>query len=442
MADLSPSQAMLHIKSRRLLMITFHYPPSNSSSGGLRPLKFGKYLAELGWESSVLTVPTQCHESVDAALLREIPQSVRVHHASCFDTKKKLSIAGKYPGFLAVPDRFVSWLPFGVWTALRAIRREGITALYSTSPIPTAHLIALTVKRMTGLPWVADFRDPWVETEGSEVYGPLRQRFELWLERRVVIGADRVVVTTPEFKQYLLHRYGRSIGDKICVVYNGYDEEDLQDLTPETDDPERFTLLHAGLLDPHYRNPLPILHALRQCLDGASLPADTRVTFIGGGTYADQVLPGAVGELRLTPNVEVVGRMPYRRALARQAGASALLLMQGGDDTWMLIPAKAFEYLRTGRLILTTAPADSATGRLVREFDGTFLASPDDPKDIARSLTALYQVWSQGVRHVKRDSVARLNRRATAAELASILDAMTNVAAPAPSRVAAASRVE
>jgi glycosyltransferase involved in cell wall biosynthesis len=430
--------ATLETRSRRLLMITFHYPPSNSSSGGLRPLKFGKYLAELGWESSVLTVPAQCHESVDAALLRDVPQRVRVHHAFCFDTKKTLAIAGKYPGFLAVPDRYVSWLPFGVCAGLEVVRREGIDALYSTSPIPTAHLIALILKKLTGLPWVADFRDPWVETEGSEVYGPLRQRFELWLERRVIVGADRVVVTTPEFGQYLRNRYGRSVGDKISVVYNGYDEEDLHDLTPEIDGPERFTLLHAGLLDPHYRNPLPILRGLRQCLDRQLLPPNTRVTFVGGGAYANQTLPQAIRELRLADNVEVVGRMPYRQALAKQAGASALLLMQGGDDTWMLVPAKAFEYLRTGRLILTAAPADGATARLVGEFEGTFLTRPDDPEDIARSLTALYQAWVAGVRHVERGGLSRLSRRAAAGELAAVLDAMATVTEPLPGAVAAA----
>jgi glycosyltransferase involved in cell wall biosynthesis len=427
---------------RHLLLVTFHYPPSNTSSGGLRPLKFGKYLPQFGWDTSVLTVPAECHESVDPALVGEIPRSVRVHRAFCFDTKRKLAIAGKYPGFIAVPDRYISWLPFGVVKALRVIRGDGISALCSTSPIPTAHLIALIVKKMTKLPWVADFRDPWVETEGSEVYGPLRQRFELWLERQVITGADRVVVTTPEFGQYLEKRYGRSIEGKICVVYNGYDEEDLQDLTPDSDDPERFTILHAGLLDPHYRNPLPILRALRHCLDRELLPARARVTFIGGGAYANEALPKAIAELRLSDNVELVGRIPYRQALAKQAGASALLLMQGGDDTWMLIPAKAFEYLRTGRLILATAPADSATGRLVSEFDGTFLAKPDDADDIAHSLTALYQAWRGGLCQVERAGVTRLSRRSTAAELATVLDAITVARVPVVRAVATASGPE
>ena len=40
----------------------------------------------------------------------------------------------------------------------RILARERIDAIWSTSPIATAQLIGLTLGRVTGLPWIADFR--------------------------------------------------------------------------------------------------------------------------------------------------------------------------------------------------------------------------------------------------------------------------------------------
>ena len=410
----------------RALLITFHYPPSNTSSGGLRPLKFGKYLPEFGWSSSVLTVPMHCYDSVDLGMLEQIPPGVRVHRARCYDVKKALAIRGRYPGFLAVPDRYLSWLPFAVRRGMRIIREEGVRTLYSTSPIPTSHLIAVALKRLTGLPWVADFRDPWVETEGSEVYGPVRQTVELWLERLVVGYADRVLTTTRELGDYLRQRYGNGAGAKIEAIYNGYDEDDFAGAGHGAHDSSRFSVVHAGLLDPSYRNPIPFLHAVRRCIDDSDLPADVVVRLIGAADSSCRPdVEAAVRRLRLDDVVQISGRVPYREALDALSGAGALLLLQGGDDTRALIPAKAYEYLRSGRLVLALAPAESATIGLVSDFPGTFTAEIDDVDRIARALTATYGAWAQQQRTYDRSSGLRqYSRRAGARQLAAALDAL------------------
>jgi len=440
-AGASPANALtdaVPAVRRKLLMITFYYPPSNTSSGGLRPLKFGKFLPEFGWDCAVLTARPEAHDQIDPLSVQQIPPAVEVHRAFCVDTKKALAIRGRYPGFLAVPDRYVSWLLFGVREALRLVRREGIDALYSTSPIPTAHLIALVVKAITKLPWVADFRDPWVETEGSEVHGPLRQSVELALERRVIRSADQVVVTTREFGDWLCIRYGEAIRGKIAAVYNGYDEDDFRSAPVRGATGDCFTLVHAGLLDPHYRNPAPILQAVRQCLDAGRLPPTMRLDLAGGGELPfSGEFQQLVMDLKLQNTVRALHRVPYQEALAMQFGASALLLLQGGDDTKTLIPAKAFEYLRSGRLIVTATPADSATARLMREFEGSFVAEPGDVDGIARQLAATYDLWCSGCRSVNRTDggLAAYSRRSGTAKLAQVLNRMIDSATAADERV-------
>lgn len=413
-----------HSPRRQLLLVTFHYPPSNSSSGGLRPLTFSRYLHDFGWGVTVLTVPAHCHESTDPALLDLVPPWVQVHRPRCYDSKRVFAIRGRYPQALAIPDRFVSWVPFAVRAGREIVRRQAIDAVLSTSPIPSAHLVALGITAGRRLPWIADFRDPWVETEGNEVYGPLRQRAELALERAVIRRADIVMATTPELGTYLRDRYPRLAADKIRAVYNGFEEGDFVDLTPQQTEAS-FAIVHAGLLDPHYRNPAPFLRAFRACLDSGVLPRDARAVFLGAGPWAaGGGLTDIITTLGLTDAVRIEPRVPYRAALARLAGASSLFLLQGGDDTRMLIPAKAFEYLRTGRLILTGAPPSSATGRLAAAFSGTFVAAPDDTQALTHALESLVSAWRAGHGEVDRsaEGLMRYSRRSAAGALAEILE--------------------
>ncbi len=139
------------IERRRVLMVAFHYPPANTP-GALRALKFSKYLGERGWDTSVLTVPATCCATPDAALLEQIPSTTRVYRVPCFDSKAVFAVRGKYPAFVEIPDRYLSWLPLALRRALRIIREDGVQTVFSTSPIPTAHLVALGIKLATRVP--------------------------------------------------------------------------------------------------------------------------------------------------------------------------------------------------------------------------------------------------------------------------------------------------
>ena len=192
--------------------------------------------------------------------------------------------------------------------------------------------------------------------------------------------------------------------------------------------PSTFTLTHAGVLYRDTRYPLTFLKAVRRCLDSGTLPRDTRVDFIGAGDLvASQRFAQIVTDLRLQDVIHTRERIPYRQALRLMMDSSALLLLQGGESTRTLVPTKAFEYLRTGRPILSLAPADSATSRVLREFPAVFTANPDDGTEIAASLAALLEMWMNGPRVIDRTSngLARYSRRSAARHLAHVLDAVT-----------------
>ena len=144
-------------------MVAYHYPPIHESSGVQRTLAFSHYLRDHGWDSIILTVKPRTYQAVDDSFRNEVEEGITVKRTFALDAGRDLAIRGRYPGILAVPDRWVSWWGTAVPAAMRLIREFRPQAIWSTYPIATAHLIALTVQRISNLPWIADFRDLMTE---------------------------------------------------------------------------------------------------------------------------------------------------------------------------------------------------------------------------------------------------------------------------------------
>src|SRR5690606_29328565 len=116
-----------------------------------------------------------------------------VTRSFALDTRRHLSIRGRYPKLLAIPDRWQSWIPAGIATGLRVLRHRRPAAILSTYPIASALVIGRALHRRTGLPWIADLRDPMVFGDYPEPTGRLRRAYQQ-LERTVFAEANAVVL--------------------------------------------------------------------------------------------------------------------------------------------------------------------------------------------------------------------------------------------------------
>jgi glycosyltransferase involved in cell wall biosynthesis len=404
-------------------MVAYHYPPEGGSSGVLRTLKFSKYLPEYGWQPHVLTLRESFYAVRDDRLLLDIPEEVRVHRTFGIDTVRHLGFRGRHLALLAIPDRLVGWIPFAVARGLRVIGREGIDALYSTCPAPSAHLIAWLLHRITGVPWLADYRDPWIEEGIFPKPGTLRYKFESSLEAKVIRDCTYMIATTPHLAREFANRYPYFNEKRFRVVFNGYDEADFTGLNGSSW-PKQFEIIHAGLLSRSYRNPFGFLEVVSELLKKGLLPpALLRISFIGSGSWADsdEFRRGIEG-LGLEQIVKIENRVSHREALERMASAAVLLLMQASDDTRALIPAKAFEYLRVGRPILSlTLPG--ATAELLQDVVNCFTVDPSDRQSLAAALLALHRSWSDRcVTAVVARHLDRYERRNLTRELSNVLN--------------------
>lgn len=408
--------------SKRVLMVGFHFPPSSLSSGHLRMLGFAKYLPGFGWEPLVLSATQGAYEQVDMASVRSIPATCRVYRAPALDVKRHLGIRGRYPSFLAQPDRWVSWWPAAVWRGLHLIRRHRVSAIWSTYPIMTSHCVAHTLHRLTGLPWVADFRDPVSVSVAGQVDGIIRSQMR-W-EHRVVSHAARTVFTTPGAMQLYAEQYpGLARQGRLVVIENGYDEDSFAGLVTGCRTPAGtpIVLVHSGVLYPEGRNPLPFLTALARLRAAGEIAADTlQVVLRASGSEA--IYARELQRLGLQDIVDLAPSVSNREALAEQAMADGLLLFQGAPYDRQ-IPAKAYEYLRTGRPIFALVGERGDTAALLRRTGGAELAPSDDTDAIENGLRKfLGDVRAGEASPARSEAVALCSRRTGASTLARVLD--------------------
>lgn len=424
--------------ANRVLMIAYHYPPFGGSSGSQRTLSFSRHLAEYGWQPVVLTVHPRAYPEQDADQLEQIPASVAVKRAFGLDTARHLSIAGRYFQTMALPDRWVSWalsaIPLGMWL----IRKYRPRVLWSTYPIATAHLIGLALHRLSGIPWVADFRDPMIEgdpTSGQRWPAhPSIWNAREWIERRVVRECSRAVFVAPKALRTCSERYPDVSSSRWALICNGFDETAFlkaEKLAAKPDlNRERILLLHSGFLYPGGdRDPRAFFSAVAQLRNRGFISASNLRVLLRASGFESQYRE-QVAKLGLKDIVFFEPAIPYVDALAEMLGADGLLLFQGRDSN-SAIPAKYYEYLRARRPILALADAEGDTAHEMQKAKAGLIVPLDQPEQIAAGL---FQFLSQ-IRESKamlpaESEIQSHSRQSKAIALARLFDTVVNGNSP------------
>lgn len=422
---------------RRALLIAFHFPPFQGSSGLQRTLSFCRHLPHHGWVPSVLTVDPRAYVQAGRDQVGDVPDGVTVRRAFALDAARHLSVRGRYLQATALPDRWVSWVPAGVVEGLRLIRQQRPDVLWSTYPIATAHLIGWALHRITGLPWVADFRDPMVETieRTGEQFprDPAVRRARLRVERLVARRATCAVFCTDSARTIFTARYPQVQAARTAVIENGFDEAIFSEVEPAVPMPgpaasRPLALLHSGVLYRSTdRSPEGLFDALRLLLDeGRLAPDEVRIVLRASGNDAEYA--EMIATRRLQALVRLAPQVGYREALAEMFAADALLLFQGYTSN-PAIPAKAYEYLRTRRPIFALVDSEGETARLVGRLGAGRIAPMDDARQIAESLAGLLaDLRSGAIRPLADEVIQAHSREHRSAELARLFDDVTGAA--------------
>jgi glycosyltransferase involved in cell wall biosynthesis len=410
----------------RVLIVAYDFPP-HAAIGTLRTLRLVRHLCDEGWGVTVLTGSPGTYlpgTPVDAKLELQVPDTVRVLRArtlrgfdalvnaaggtrqsrasavastSSVDARdppiaasgRLLRAKNLVDAALSIPDKESGWIAPATLLGLRHILAGRPDILYSSAPPWSGQAVALMLARLSGRPWVADFRDPWSRAPWRDWQRPFRQRAAAALERRVINRADAVLFVTnanlAEFSTF----YGPAAAHRFHMVPNGCDPAEFEGIEPlPPRDP--FVLLHAGSIYGG-RNPGPILDAIASAMHRGSLDRTSfRLRLLGD---VSQVLKSECSRLGIGDVVEFAPRVARAESLRELRSASALLLVQTG--TTVSIPGKAYEYLAAGRPILALSE-EGETADLVRASGIGVSVRPGAPLDQIESALLSVVALAQG----------------------------------------------
>lgn len=448
-------------REKRLLIVTYHFPPSNVT-GTFRLLGFIRHLDRLGWRCAVVTVRDPKGDPTDPSLLERVPAGTSVvrtsapdllklatgvlprargrrappsgsrdSEAKALDDRSPLDYLSR---LLVTPDPKIGWIPFAARATLALARSFKPQALLSSGPPWSAHRAALRVSRRLGLPWVADFRDPWAVSPFVEIPYPSLERRNARLEAEVVREASLVLCNTEPLEESFRRRYPAEPGSKFVTLTNGYDPEDFDGVKPVGNDAGKMRLLHAGVLYGK-RDPRGLLDALVAIRDRhPEVARETEALFVGFLREERFDMEDVAAAWGLTGIVRGIGNLGHRDALSLMLGAEALLVLGlTGGAPEAQVPAKVYEYFGAGRFILSLSHPDGAIAHILARSGRPHRVVPfDDAEAIRRAIVDLHarflrgDLRADGAGAAEVAPVAEFTRAALAARLAASIETLAS----------------
>ena len=408
----------------RVLIITYYWPPT-AGSGVQRWLKMSKYLPQYGWQPVIYTPENPEAGMTDESLLRDIAPEAEVIKRPILEpyavfnalTGNKGKNSGKAStgsgavnpinavghksplmrlslwlrANVFVPDPRFLWIRPSVRFLKQYLREHPVDAIVSTGPPHSMHLIARALHRSTGIPWTADFRDPWTRIFYFK-HLPLtrrsRKRYAA-MELSVLREADHVVAVTDNMVRDFLDELGPGQQDKgkFHVIENGYDEADFTGITA-AELPAGFNLVHTGLFSAE-GNPRRLWKVLAElCRDLPGFGRDLHLTFAG---KTDPEILAAVREAGLGDRLTDRGYIPHHEANRLQKAADLLLLpLREEPEAAGILTGKYFEYLAAGRPIAAFGPHGSVLERSLAATRTGRIFDWEEEAPLKEYLTALY----------------------------------------------------
>jgi glycosyltransferase involved in cell wall biosynthesis len=440
---------------KKILFVAYHFPPAGGG-GVQRSLKFVKYLPESGYLPIVLTIEAPDDRRwtpKDQALLDEVPAGVKIHRVSIPD---EVHVPGKLERaareLLGMRSRFGrTWMDRVIETGTRVVEEEKPDLIFVTmSPFDGADACA-EISRRTGVPWVADLRDPWALDE----FQLHRTRWHRELEKsqmaKSLESAALIIMNTPEAARRVKEELPRLRAKQVVSLTNGYDAEDFAGEV-EPIGGGGFNIVHSGYFHAESglverarqrqyqllgrtipgverlpRSHYYLLQAMEQWLkESPEILGEVRMHCVGVLSKSDQAL---IDASPAKPLFVCSGYLSHAECLRFVRGADLLFLPMHKMPPGMkagLVPGKTYEYMAAGRPVLATLPESDARDFLAQAGSGLF-AAPGDVPGLLAALKERHAKWKSGEAGCDWDSgfVRTFERKNLTAKLAGFLDVVS-----------------
>ncbi|MEO1626594.1 MAG: glycosyltransferase [Bacteroidota bacterium] len=428
---------------KKVLILSYYWPPSGGA-GVQRCLKYVKYLRHFGWEPVVYTAENGSYPSIDHSLQNDVPEGVEIVRLPIWEPyeiyKKLLGMKkeervqhgfiqeNKEPGLMQkfsvwvrgnffIPDARKFWIKPSVRFLRDYLRKHPVDAMLSSGPPHSMHMIAKGVKDSLGIPWIADFRDPWTQIDFyDQLYlTSWADRKHHRMEKAVLTTADRILTVNPNCAKGLVE-VGAPQAD---VIYNGFDESDF----PQEDRPplsKHFELTHVGSLNKD-RNPEALWKVLHQkCEEIEGFRQNLRIKLVG---KVDWKIIDDLQRLGLEECLERSDYVSHDEACRLMCSSWVLLLLL--NDTPNLegiTPGKMFEYLAARRPTLCIGSTTGDAAAILRKTEAGLSFGFKDEEGIAKAIDGYYQQYLDKQTEPAGKNIDFYSRKNATSQLADFLN--------------------
>lgn len=431
------------------MLISYVFPPTGGSAVQ-RPAKLARDLPACGWETDVLTAGHTRFPWRDDSLLADVTGCCRVdrvtgHEPACLAR----SIAGLFSWTpwsrriedglhwrlsmflqrLGIGDPNELWVRPAARCALRRHAQGPYDAVISSGPPHFVHRVALRIARRTGIPWVADIRDPLISDFDRSPATARRTRSMTRLEEAVMRHAAMVITTCPSLADDFRRRYPLRSSESIQCITNGFDRRDLHAAT-DLSKTEDCVFVAAGAFYGR-REIARIVSPLRQVLD-AHPEWSGRVRLVIAGTLDAQ--QHRRWEQDRPAWLTLAGYVDHASAVRLAAGAACTIVIvpqcRHGE---MSIPGKTFELLALPTHLLAMVPPEGDTARIVRAAGAATVTAFEDQANAAAVMERIISDHFAGrlIGHRDWPAIDHYDRVRLAADFAACLDRLSGCQAAA-----------
>ena len=424
---------------KKILIITYYWPPAGGP-GVQRWLKFAKYLPEFGWEPIIYTPENPSYPLLDESLLKDVPKNIKVVKTNIWEPyqiaeklsknnkkfkggqfdvgqnqswKSKLSIWIR--GNFFIPDARVFWVKPSIQFLTKYIQEHQIETIVTTGPPHSMHLIGLGLKeKFNNLQWIADFRDPWTEIS---YYKHLKltkssDKKHRTLENSVFKNADITLATSYTDAE----NFKKAGANAVCIT-NGFDESEIENSKPSSH--SNFVMSYVGVLE-QLRNPEILWEALSEMkLEDDNFRKDFRLKFVG---RIDEQILNRLEQLQLQETIINKGYLKHDEALQEMQTSDILLMTNFPNDSSKgIIPGKIFEYLATGKKILSFGPEGADVSEILKQTKSGKHFGYSEKKELKDYLQQMYQDWKNGNLKTETENINDFSRKNLTQKLVEIL---------------------
>ncbi|UTX50424.1 glycosyl transferase family 1 [Chryseobacterium sp. MA9] len=425
------------MEQKKILIITYYWPPAGGP-GVQRWLKFAKYLPDFGWKPIIYTPENPSYPLLDETLMKDVPENIEMvrtkiwepyqlaeklnksnkkFKAGQFDVGKNQSWKSRLSiwvrGNFFIPDARVFWVKPSIKFLEKYLKENNIDTIVTSGPPHSLHLIGLGLKnKIPDLKWIADFRDPWTEIS---YYKHLKltkssDKKHRQLESAVFKNANITLATSYTDAE----NFRKAGANSICIT-NGFDESDSGE-SIKGQMGKAFTLSYIGVLE-QLRNPENLWKALDELVkENAEFATDFKLKFVG--RIDDKILQ-SLENSSLKNHILNLGYLAHGKAVEEMQNSDLLLITNFPNESSKgIIPGKIFEYLASGKQILSFGPDRADVAKILEETQAGKHFSYQDTETVKKFILDKFNLWKEGrllenTQHIEQFSRKNLTRQLT-----------------------------